>query len=382
MSLDCRYQFLQEPISELYCQPSTSIIHLGCTVISKTSNPTVSIVWFVNTGSGEQILQPREVENMSEANYTHRIVTKIVGVNNNPGSIYWCRPRFNNRTFLKSSQVFNIQSVPSIYTKCRHGDVFSTYSTSCADQTELIPPPSSQPSNTDGSYGPTKSGAVSTNSPPIFITTTVSVTDSTSNANITTTLLSENTDNATPDNVALVTVLPILGLLFVIVVIQSIVNIVLFLKLKRVKPVKQVITRQQSEVQADRNINIVSAASYVYPLSSNAVVVNGNQQAPSTTVVSSNQHPNTTVVNGNQQPSDSDSSNNYYAPIQYNTTEPNAALVTSSQSSRNPPQFYGNNLIPTQTSQASSKGYAPLLKETMATRNIYTRAKTKDTIYY
>ena len=379
---------------------------MGCTVISKTSGPSVLIVWFVNRGSGEQRLQPGQVENLSQSNSTYRIVTNIVGVSNNPGSIYWCRPQFSNGTFLKSSQAFTVRSVPSIYTQCRRGDVFSTDSTFCADRTESITPPSSQPSITDSSYGPTKSKDKSTNSPPIYITRTnsVTVTDSSSSANVTTTVLSESTDIVvTQDNVALAVVLPILGLLCLIVVIQSIVNVVLFLKLKRVKPVKQVITRQKSEVRTDRNINTVSAASYAYPLPSNAVVVNGNQQAPSTTVVSSNQppnatvvndnqqppsttvvssnqSPNATVVNGNQQPPDSDSSNNYASIQQHNTTEPNTN--SSFQSSRNPPQLYGNYLIPIQTLQASSKGYASLLKETMATHNIYTRAQTKDSVYY
>ena len=383
MPLGCRYQFLQEPISELYCRPSTSTILVGCTVISKTSGPSVLIVWFVNRGSGEQRLQPGQVENLSQSNSTYRIVTNIVGVSNNPGSIYWCRPQFSNGTFLKSSQAFTVRSVPSIYTQCHRGDVFSTDSTFCADRTESITPPSSQPSITDSSYGPTKSKDKSTNSPPIYITRTnsVTVTDSSSSANVTTTVLSESTDIVvTQDNVALAVVLPILGLLCLIVVIQSIVNVVLFLKLKRVKPVKQVITRQKSEVRTDRNINTVSAASYAYPLPSNAVVVNGNQQPPSTTVVSSNQSPNATVVNGNQQPPDSDSSNNYASIQQHNTTEPNTN--SSFQSSRNPPQLYGNYLIPIQTLQASSKGYASLLKETMATHNIYTRAQTKDSVYY
>ena len=383
LQLGCRYQFLQEPISELYCRPSTSTIFIGCTVISKISDPSVLIVWFVNTGSGERRLQPGQVENLSQSNSTYRIITNIVGVRNNPSSIYWCRPQFSNGIFLKSSQAITIRSVPRIYTPCRGGDVFSSDSTFCADQTESIPPPSSRPSITDSSYGPTKSKDESTNPPPIYITRTsgVAVTDSIRSAIVSTT--SESTDIVvTQDNVALVAVLPILGLLCLIVLIQSIVNVVLFLKLKQVKPVKEVITRQKSEVRADRNINTISAASYAYPLSSNTVVVNGNQQAPSTTTVSSNQSPNATVVNGNQQPPDSDSSSNYDTIQQCNTTETNTAPDTSSQSSRNPPQLYGNYLIPTQTLQASTKGYAPLLKETMATHNIYTCAQTKDTVYY
>ena len=56
----CQYQYIMEPISQLYCDPfeftdqDAKIIMFGCGLIYPVTEPAVDIQWFIDQGSGLQ----------------------------------------------------------------------------------------------------------------------------------------------------------------------------------------------------------------------------------------------------------------------------------------------------------------------------------------
>lgn len=235
--IDCQYQYVQEPLTALYCRYA-STIQIGCSILSPSSLPSINTIqWFRSTGENlQEVFTPRNVGTQRQTNNTHRTVTVIVSVDTQQGVQYWCRPRLSNNTLLQPSQAIVIQSVTFFngYTSCQANDVFSTVSNRCADNvSENVIVPSNTPTK-----NPSSDTKPSTNSS----TADAIATTSTGQSSIYGTLTSiQVTSTNVPDTIChrknllglQIIFLPILATTLVVIVIQLIIHIILVIKLKR-----------------------------------------------------------------------------------------------------------------------------------------------------
>lgn len=137
---DCSFQYIEEPPSEPFCDPTTfqPTLSLGCTVTSSLQAPFTDLLWFVDRGRG-----PKHVS-------TNQQTTQRVRVNNGRRTVggtltltqpflpgrYWCRPKLLiNSTFLQSSQTFELQPISTYLglLPCRINDTLSSLTSRCAD---------------------------------------------------------------------------------------------------------------------------------------------------------------------------------------------------------------------------------------------------------
>ena len=130
-TLDCQYQYLQEPLSKLYCSPSQQDILIGCSVVYPIDAPRVELVFFQDN----TLLTNHFINNIqTQTNNTHHLITRTVSVQTlDLPAHYRCFPQFSNGSFLLPSQALYVSTSPMFPSCFTNNDVFSTYTTRCAD---------------------------------------------------------------------------------------------------------------------------------------------------------------------------------------------------------------------------------------------------------
>ena len=251
-----------EPISQLYCDPfeftdqDAKIIMFGCGLIYPVTEPAVDIQWFIDQGSGRENVESAvsllefKQRQITEENPTHRTIISFVSIPilNIPKITpdkSWCQPLLANGTLLQPSEnitFFTSSAVYSVLPHCKVGDILSSDSNRCAD---LI--------ITDD-----KGGDISVCTQTTVIQTTVTKTttiimfetlqnDNTASCSLTTsnslnvspsieTSTSPNTDGF---SIILTSSIPVVCVLLICVVLQLILNVVLCCKRSRAKCVEQ-----------------------------------------------------------------------------------------------------------------------------------------------
>lgn len=134
-TLGCRYQYFQEPLTELYCDDTNQqTVPIGCGVVYPEDDPRVNLVFFDGDNQISQANQCINNVQHRQINSTHRISTCTIRVplSTSPTQ-YHCFPQFSNNSLLLPSQALDTSTSSQLLSCLSVSDIYSTYTTRCAD---------------------------------------------------------------------------------------------------------------------------------------------------------------------------------------------------------------------------------------------------------